>query len=129
MKEKYRNTTDKDEKTELSRSIVDQVFAYGGKFVKKDAGSARYCVLTKAEARIKTSQALRENRDAKSGASGESEFDCDSSCQAPPSTRAEAVEDAKAKSVGLDTDSLDCCQALVTLSRATSPPLVSSKAA
>ena len=113
MKETYRNTADKDEKTDMSRSIVDQVLGYGGRFVKKDSGSGRYYVLTKTEARIKTSQALRENRDSKASASTDDcESDSDTSC--------------RAKKPGMDADSLDCCNALVSLSRADSPPLEST---
>ena len=59
MKETYKSTEDKDEKTDLSRSIVDQVCAYGGRFVKMDATTRQLYVLTKAEARMKCSQVSR----------------------------------------------------------------------
>lgn len=117
-KEKYRNTSDKDEKTDMSRSIVDQVFAYGGKFVKKDPGSSRFYVLTKAEARIKTSQALRENRDSKSDASCDDSDSDDASIQTSPQT---AVSNTgSTKSTDLENDKLACCVALVNLSRVVS---------
>ena len=114
---------DKDEKTDMSRSIVDQVFAYGGRFVKRDCGSGRYYLLTKAEARVKTSQALRENRDAKPGFS-DGDSHSEHSDQGPLTKAMESK-----KKPGLDADSLDCCQALVSLSRAESPPLESSSRA
>jgi hypothetical protein len=46
-------------KTSLSMAIVEFVCAYGGSFVDMD-DSGRYTLLTKAKAREKTSQALRE---------------------------------------------------------------------
>jgi hypothetical protein len=64
MKASYRVTEAKARKTDLSRAIVDHVCQYGGRFLKKDA-SNRYYVLTKAEARKKTSQALRETKELK----------------------------------------------------------------
>lgn len=64
MKNMYRSTEAKKGKTGLSRAIVDHVCEYGGRFVKKD-GSGRYYVLSKAEARKKTSQALRETKTLK----------------------------------------------------------------
>lgn len=62
MKNMYRSTEAKTVKTDLSRAIVDHVCSYGGRFVKKDSASGRYYLLTKAEARKKTSQALRETK-------------------------------------------------------------------
>ena len=61
MKMMYRSTEAKTVKTDLSRAIVDHVCGYGGRFVKKD-DSGRYYLLTKSEARKKTSQALRETK-------------------------------------------------------------------
>lgn len=129
MKEKYRNTEDKDEKTDMSRSIVDQVCGYGGRFVKKDSASSRYYVLSTSEARIKTSQALRENRDTKTNGAAlsddDSECDCDGSISLP-SSKVETM--TIVKGIPLDTDCLDCCQALVSLSRSITPPLTSKAA-
>jgi hypothetical protein len=65
MKRTYRSTETKNNKTSLSRAIVDHVCNYGGRFIKKDAKSGRYHVLTKADARKKTSQALRETKELK----------------------------------------------------------------
>ena len=123
MKEKYRNTEDKDEKTDLSRSIVDQVCDYGGKFIKKDS-TGRYYVLTKAEARIKTSQALRENRDSRNASLADADdSDCDDDSKAPSLSTESDQEDERRGP--LDTDSLDCCKALVSLSRAGPSPVTS----
>ena len=64
MKYKYQNCPAKTQKTDLSRTIVDYCHSYGGRFVKKDTDyqGERYYVLTKDEARKKTSQALRETK-------------------------------------------------------------------
>jgi hypothetical protein len=51
--------SEKKFKTSLSMAIVEFVCAYGGRFVDMD-DSGRYTLLTKAKAREKTSQALRE---------------------------------------------------------------------
>ena len=65
MKMMYRKTEAKAIKTDLSRAIVEHVCNYGGRFIKKDDNTGRYYVLTKAEARKKTSQALRETKELK----------------------------------------------------------------
>lgn len=65
MKRTYRSTETKNNKTSLSRAIVDHVCNYGGRFIKKDDKTGRYHVLTKADARKKTSQALRETKELK----------------------------------------------------------------
>ena len=62
MKAMYRNTEAKTVKTDLSRAIVDHVCGYGARFVRKDGATGRYFLLTKADARKKTSQALRETK-------------------------------------------------------------------
>jgi hypothetical protein len=62
MKTMYRSTEAKTVKTDLSRAIVDHVCSYGGRFVKKDEKTGQYYLLSKAEARKKTSQALRETK-------------------------------------------------------------------
>jgi len=64
MKAQYRDTAAKTDKTDLSRSIVAYVHNYGGRFLKKDK-NGRYYVMTMAEARKKTSQALRETKQLK----------------------------------------------------------------
>jgi len=56
----YKNTEKKLKKTDLSRTIVDYVHNYGGRFIKRDPSTGKYFLLTKIEARRKTSQALRE---------------------------------------------------------------------
>jgi hypothetical protein len=65
MKAKYKTTDTKTDKTALSKAIVEYVNGYGGRFLKKDAGQSDYRVMTKAEARKKTSQALRETKELK----------------------------------------------------------------
>jgi hypothetical protein len=65
MKRTYRSTETKNNKTSLSRAIVDHVCNYGGRFIKKDDKTGSYHVLTKADARKKTSQALRETKELK----------------------------------------------------------------
>ena len=65
MKNTYRTTEAKNLKTDLSRAIVEHVCGYGGRFIRKDEKKGRYHVLTKAEARRKTSQALRETKELK----------------------------------------------------------------
>lgn len=65
MKAKYRGTAAKTDKTALSRAIVDYVNGYGGRFIKKNSKAGKYILLTKAEARKKTSQALRETKELK----------------------------------------------------------------
>jgi hypothetical protein len=56
----YKKSEAKAIKTDLSRAIVDHVCKYGGRFIKKEVTTGRYYVLTRGEARKKTSQALRE---------------------------------------------------------------------
>ena len=65
MKTSYKKTEAKSNKTDLSRAIVEHVCQYGGRFIKKEQMTGRYYVLTRGEARKKTSQALRENKDLK----------------------------------------------------------------
>ena len=65
MKAAYRNTEARTDKTKLSRAIVDHVCGYGGRYIKKDTSSGQYYVLNKTEARMKTSQALRETKTLK----------------------------------------------------------------
>lgn len=62
MKQTYKSTEAKSNKTDLSRAIVDHVCRYGGRFIKKEETTGRYYVLTRGEARKKTSQALRESK-------------------------------------------------------------------
>jgi len=65
MRLTYVHTDKKLNKTNVSFSIVEYVCDYGGRFVKKEVGTDRYFLLTKAEARKKTSQALREQKKVK----------------------------------------------------------------
>jgi hypothetical protein len=65
MKEQYRGIEAKTAKTDLSRNILDYIENYGGRFLKKDPKDGRYFVMTKQEARKKTSQALRETKQLK----------------------------------------------------------------
>lgn len=62
MKLSYKKMETKSVKTDLSRAIVDHVCKYGGRFIKKEEATGRYYVLTRGEARKKTSQALRESK-------------------------------------------------------------------
>jgi hypothetical protein len=64
MRAMYRDTAEKRAKTNFSKSIMEYVGNYGGRFLKKDK-DGRYFVMTKAEARKKTSQALRETKELK----------------------------------------------------------------
>merc|ERR1712151_732774 len=65
MKMTYQKTEGKLKKTDLSLAIVDYVYNYGGRFIKKDAAKNQYFILTRGEARRKTSQALREQKEIK----------------------------------------------------------------
>ena len=66
MKEMYRETGVKTDKTALSRAIVAFVDSKGGRFlIKKANGKGGWRVMTSAEARKKTSQALRETKELK----------------------------------------------------------------
>lgn len=63
----YQQCPAKTLKTDLSQAIVENCYSYGARFVKQEGGGkdddgGRYYVLTKAEARKKTSQALRETK-------------------------------------------------------------------
>lgn len=63
MKEMYQKMSDKTDKTALSRAIVEYVHAKGGRFlIKETNGQVGWTVMTKAESRKKTSQALRETK-------------------------------------------------------------------
>jgi hypothetical protein len=61
----YQKSQAKTIKTDLSRTIVEHCCSYGARFLKTDGISGRYYILTKIEARKKTSQALRETKDLK----------------------------------------------------------------
>jgi hypothetical protein len=66
MKASYKTIGSKAAKTGLSSAIVDHVYNYGGRFLKKmDGKPGKYQVLSVIEGRKKTSQALREAKDAK----------------------------------------------------------------
>jgi hypothetical protein len=62
MKHAYQSCPEKTLKTDLSRAIVDHCCSYGARFVKLDEASGRYYILSRSEARKKTSQALRESK-------------------------------------------------------------------
>ena len=62
MRQAYKTTVGKSNKTDLSRAIVDHVCSYGGRFLKREESTGRYYVLTRGESRKKTSQALRETK-------------------------------------------------------------------
>ena len=65
MKEIYRCTGQKTDKTALSRGIIEYVHSYGGRFLIQDRETGkdhRWRIMTMVEARKKTSQALRETK-------------------------------------------------------------------
>ena len=65
MKTRYRSIGSKTAKTHLSRAIVEHVHGYGGRFLRFDKDTRKYIVLSAAESRKKTSQALREAKEVK----------------------------------------------------------------
>ena len=116
----YRVTKDKEEKTDLSRCVVEQICARGGRFVKLDPLTRHFYVLTNDEARIKTAQALRENRDSKSSSSDDN-YDCVNNAAAVENDdRGAAVEVEATPTKSLDNASFDCVAALFSLRRQTS---------
>lgn len=62
MNEKYQIMRCINAKKDLSMEIVQQIQESGGRFIKIDEGCGKFYVLALAEARKKTSQALREIR-------------------------------------------------------------------
>ena len=62
MKCAYQSCPAKALKTDLSRAIVDHCCSYGARFVKLDEEYGQYYILSRSEARKKTSQALRESK-------------------------------------------------------------------
>jgi hypothetical protein len=64
MRAMYRDIADKRAKTDLSKSIMEYVGNYGGRYLKKDK-EGRYYLMSNAEARRKTSQTLRETKQLK----------------------------------------------------------------
>jgi hypothetical protein len=62
MKYMYQQCAAKTMKTDLSRAIVKHCSSYGAQFVKLDESNGKFYVLSNAEARKKTSQALRESK-------------------------------------------------------------------
>ena len=64
LKESYREIETKQGKTQFVHSIVAYVKSYGGRFLKKDT-SRSYVEMTSAQARIKASQCIRENKQLK----------------------------------------------------------------
>lgn len=65
MRRNYRDIETKAAKTDLSAAIVSHVHSYGGRFLRLERTTGKYYVLSTAEARKKTSQALRESKDPK----------------------------------------------------------------
>jgi type IV secretory pathway ATPase VirB11/archaellum biosynthesis ATPase len=64
MKPAYRSSVIRTEKASLTNSIVEKVHRMGGRFLIQNTGpfEPQWRLMTKVEARRKTSQALRENR-------------------------------------------------------------------
>lgn len=61
LQERYKNTDDKDEKTNISERLVLDVQSYGGNFLEKDDNG--WYIIDIIVARRKVSQALREDKD------------------------------------------------------------------
>jgi hypothetical protein len=61
LQEDYKETDDKDEKTNISETLVLHVQSYGGNFLEKDDDG--WYVIDDVVARRKVSQALREDKD------------------------------------------------------------------
>jgi len=61
LQEEYKKTDDKDEKTNISETLVLHVQSYGGNFLEKDDDG--WYVIDDVVARRKVSQALREDKD------------------------------------------------------------------
>ena len=61
LRQQYRDTSNKNDKTALSWSIAEYVNCYGGQFLKKD-NMDQWVVVTTGEAREKIAQALRESK-------------------------------------------------------------------
>merc|ERR1712115_186485 len=61
LQEEYKKTEDKDEKTNISETLVLHVQSYGGNFLEKDDDG--WYVIDDVVARRKVSQALREDKD------------------------------------------------------------------
>jgi len=59
-KNTYRQSTCKDEKTKIAKSIVDSVNRYGGRFLMQDPITGDWIEVEKRKARQKVSQALRD---------------------------------------------------------------------
>jgi hypothetical protein len=64
MKSDYQSSKSRTEKARVAESIVEKVYRMGGQFLcqNKACLEPQWCVMSKAEARRKTSQALRETR-------------------------------------------------------------------
>ncbi len=64
MKPEYSQLS-KPEKTPYSWKLVHRVWEKGGRFLEKDEGSGKYYVIDEKDARLKASQALREEKGRK----------------------------------------------------------------
>jgi hypothetical protein len=64
MKSDYQSSKSRTEKARVAESIVEKIYRMGGQFLcqNKACLEPQWCVMSKAEARRKTSQALRETR-------------------------------------------------------------------
>ena len=117
MKQSYLNTEDKDDKTDMSRRLVDKICSYGGRFIKMDANTRQLYVLTKAEARMKCAQALRENRNSK--CSEASDFKESKATIKKNSCVQDYIGSIPATNT-IESASLECVVALVSLIRSSS---------
>ena len=64
MKSEYSQLS-KPEKTPYSWKLVHRVWENGGRFLEKDEGSGKFYVIDEKDARLKASQALREEKGRK----------------------------------------------------------------
>jgi hypothetical protein len=64
LKKTYRRIKSKQGKTHFVHAIVAYVMSYGGRFLQKDT-NGNYFEMTSAQARIKLSQCIRENKQLK----------------------------------------------------------------
>lgn len=60
-RELYKGCQDRDDKTYITRSIVDSIHAHGGRFLKYHKESQRWVVVSDVEARQKVSHAIRDD--------------------------------------------------------------------
>jgi len=63
FKTAYTSLTTKDDKTDLTRQVVEYILHYGGRFLELDKTNNLWYLIPDAKARRKVSQALREDVD------------------------------------------------------------------